>query len=333
MSETLRHVQHTLWTDALDNRGVLAQPHLPHDEHLYDGLHRVVSLEDTARHIGRLIAPLHFEGVNMSSNPELNVTEADLVNVSPSTVEKSLYTPTTGNRFRGVSQYVRVFGGTTELELPGIVSSDVAVAFHEDDHKRLAHSAAYLGSHSMTTTLSSRPIKRNSDDRAERDRKSHSSIAKSMVSKVRAIDALDLIISAKRDLFAEVYRGFREQPPIRYLPDNADSLLKKADSELRRIIETSGQVRKLEPDERAAGQRALTYNLYERPGSTAIWRAYIEMGGLYYNAQRGKLGESRNASVKLYEKERHRIKPEDIEETDAVIYKLPIQTELDTQAA
>lgn len=333
MGETLSHIQHTLWTDALDNRGVLAQPHLPRDEHLYDGLHRVVSLEGTARHIGRLIAPVHFEGENLSFARELDVTVEDVANVSPSTVERSLYSPYTSDRFKGVSQCVRVYGGITEIELPGMVAPDIGVAFHEDDYTRLAHSAVYLGNHSKMNTLRSRPLVRNSDDRRERDRKSDSSWAKTMVTKVRAIDLFDAELVAKHDLFTEVSRGFRENPPIRYLPGNADSLLMKADAELRRIVETAGQQRKLTPEERASAQRALTYNLYERPNGAHIWRTYLEMGSNYFNAQRGKLNESRNACAMLYEKYRHSIKPEDIEATDAVIYGWPAQTELDTQAA
>lgn len=312
--------QDTLWMDALNNRGFLAQPSLPNEPRQYEGLPRVISTAEMAAHIGRLIAPVHSEYSVKYEAPELGVSFEDLKLVDIEAIESGLYIPTRpGKRFRehGVSQAVRVYHGHTSLDISGVVPSDMAVAFHEDDYRKVAHSSRALRDHTHTKTLSNNPIRRNTDNRQERERKSTSSVAKQMTSKIAAIDKLAFEIVERRDNLRIDIRSFRSQPPVRYLPSNAAEILRQADTELRRIVEVSGQQRKLTPDQLAASQRALTVNLYQR----GMWPEYIKMGGFYLNAQLGKLDESRNACLDEYRKHRHAIKPAEIEFFDAAVYR------------
>lgn len=311
----------TLWTDALDNRGVLAQPSLPDDGRQFEGMNRVTTTAEVAEHIGQLIAPLHAKAVLAYEAPELNVGHEDLKNVRVNEIKRGLYVPVHGARFRGVRQAVRVYGGHTDLALKGVVSPDIAVVFHEDDHKRLAHSHVYLGNHSYSTTLSANPILQNSGNRTERDRKSISSIAKTMASKIQAIDKFSAELEECRDFMRSVHRSFRHNPGIHYLPSNAAEILRRADTEIRRVVETSGTQRGLTPEERAGAQRALTVNLYQR----GQWRDYTGLVGQYFNAQLGKLDESRNACVASYDQTRAAIKPEEVAAFDAIVHPLPDQ--------
>lgn len=325
---SFEHEPRTLWADALDNRGVLAQPKPFDDGRMHEGMNRVVSLEDSARRIGSLVTPQHANVTIEAA--ELNVAPDDLALIAPSELIKGLYISNYSSRFRGVRQAVRVYGGETNLNLMGVVPNSVAVVFHEDDHKRLAHSAVYIATHSSSTTRSANPVVRNSDDRAEQDRRSVSSPAKSMVSKMKSIDAFDQELNEDRDIFMRVYRAFRKFPsrPVRYRPENAQALLLQADTRLRRIVETANVQRGLDAEQRAAAQRALTHELYSSAASAQTWRSYMALAGQYVNAQRGKLDESRNACLKVYEDSRHAIKPEELAEFDAIAYKLPPQTEL-----
>jgi len=304
----------TLWTDALDNRGLMAQPDWAADEVLRTEQPRVIALDVAAREIGLLISPWHFDTEFLDEAPHLNVSNDDLQRVFPGAIDLGLY----GNA-PGVDPVVRIYGQKTDHDLPGIKPSDEGIRFHMDDHRRLAHSAVGIGKHSMSTTLSANPITLNSGDRVERNRKSHSAVAKSEASKILAIDKFDLLTQERRKLFVQIYQGMRVNPPVRYRPENALRLLMRADTELRRIVDTSSIGRGLEGDQPAAAQRALTFNLYQRGQTTLIWRAYAEMAGRYYNAQRGKLDESRKGCAEIFEQHKAHIKPDELEEFELIV--------------
>lgn len=311
----------SLWQDRLDNRA-LGQPvdDGSFEEHVIP--QRVITLADTVRFIGQTIAPLPEPG---GEDPDLSVKPQHLELVLPDEINSGLYFQPVSNRFRGVNQRVRVFDGERSRNLPGMVSPRTEVAFPEEDHARLAHSAYYMAIHSNTTTRSAQPQTTNSaEQRRENDRRSNSSSAKTMASKIAAVDRHEAFLTGRHDAFASMYRGLRTAPPIHYRPANALGLIATADHELRRMVEVSGQERKLSEEDRAASQRALTTVLYRLPRTQTevafMWRAYLELGGLYINARRGKLDESRNASEKIYTAHRDSIKPDEVAGFDEIVY-------------
>lgn len=312
----------SLWQDHLDNRA-LGQPvdDGSYEEHVIP--QRVITLSDTIQIIGQTIAPLpELSG----EDPDFSVKPQHLELVLPDEINSGLYfQPVSSNRFRGVNQRVRVFDGQSRRNLPGMVSPQTEVAFPEEDHARLAHSALYMAIHSNTTTRTAQPQTNNSpEQRKENDRKSNSSSAKTMASKIAAIDQHEALLTGRHDIFTNMYRGLRTTPPIHYRPANALGLIGTADHELRRMVEVSGRERKLSEEDRAASQRALTTVLYRLPRTqsevASMWRAYLKLGGLYINARRGKLDESRNASEKIYTTHRGSIKPDEVAGFDEIVY-------------
>lgn len=317
--------QLTIYSDQLDLERQ-AQPSLELIQKDTAEHPRVISLEAAAQHIGALLSPYAFED---NAAPLMAVTPDDFENALPSSIGRGLVFAHGLNRLSNPTQVVRIFDGMTELTEPGVQASHIGVAFHENEHHRLAHSVRYLGEHSSATTLAANPLSTNSAlEHTERQRRSGSSMAKTFASKVKSIDNFTSELEHRRSVFDQVYRGMRNQPPVRYLPENAFKLLLQADQQLRDILQTSmanrpnsdGTYRALTPNEQAGAMRALTVNLWQRPNTAKIWKNYALLGTRYIGAQRGKLDESRKQTVAGYLAKRKFIKDNEQAEFDAIVF-------------
>jgi hypothetical protein len=316
-------VQETLWADALNHQGYLAQP-LVEPEVLAKNLHRVAQMSAVSAQIGALLAPRHNRDEFLMETPELGLTNAEIRMAHPNSIVTGLYEPVRYPRDRKINPLVFVYKGETTLDLPGVRPWHEAVRFHAEDFRKLAHSAEALGNFAAANTLGANSIKTNADDRAERDRKSKSAVAKQMCSKIKAINEYDDSVEYQHDTLALFERSLRDNPPVLYRPENAQKLLMTTDLILRKIIETSNIGRRLSPEDSAKVMLGFTFNFYQRGANPVeanpIKLAYTRMGKEYLNAVRGKLDESRNACLNLFEKNKQFMKPEDREEAEAYLY-------------
>ena len=264
---------------------------------------RRVTLARLAREMGALLGPL--PGATATSDRTVAVRMEDLRRAEPVYVERGLYIPTDDPRYENGDQIIKTrFSRGVDtatnggLKLPFRTSmSQPGVVFGADEYHLVARSPADLvRATKAKTQRANQGILTPEEAHQTRNR----SAAHIMAEYIVKMASLEDEYAADHKLLSSLHRQANpaSTPQNQYKASNLDKVRKAADELFHQTVETAAINNGWDQTTVNRVHRAIASNLYRRGSSREVnhsWRRYIRMQGLYINARRFKLIQSRMA--------------------------------------
>jgi hypothetical protein len=253
--------------------------------------------------IGVHLAEVPRTGVN--TDRAFAVHRNDFYGADPHHLGWGLYMPI-GDRRRQHARQLAVIGNEPcELELPGVVGRYDGVVVSEQEHIWIVRNAL-----DMAKAVDAKTRRANADNRdcEELEEKAGRSVAHALEAKRDTLVRLDDELTEQRAVLWRINRDARIVWRTTYLAKDLDQKRRLAEE----LIHETARIACINLGHGTtvvnAIHRAITSDLYRRGSSRELsqqWKRYTAFVGLYTNAKRGKVDQSRQACERELSRHEH----------------------------
>lgn len=275
---------------------------------------RRITLAHLTLAMGALLGPFPLTSSRYKTDKALKVNSADFRRGEPHYIQQGLYISSDDPRYENANQLVKTrHQGGMQIAIDGDLklpfrpeSNHPGVVFHADEYHLVARSPIDLV---RATKAKTQKANQGTADREEVEQTVNRSAAHVTERYIKGLSALEADYIGDHKILTSIHRQTKGRDPDKKIPrnqfkaKNLDKARKRADEMFHETVETAAINNNWGQLAINGVHRAIASSLYRRGSSREIdlaWRSYVSIQGLYINARRFKLIQSRTACESQY---------------------------------